>query len=94
MPNKITTLPQVKDIANAAINRVKDKSMVQADSPDADGFSQLYKTVNGQRVDIDPKTSGGGGASVIIITDTTNDKQYAAELQIVNGKPRMVYEEV
>lgn len=65
MPNKITTLPQVKDIANAAINRVKDKSMVQADSPDADGFSQLYKTVNGQRVDIDPKTSSGGGTQDI-----------------------------
>ena len=59
MPNKITTLPQTKDMVNAAINKVKGKSMVQADSPDADGFSQLYKTVNGQRVDIDPKTSGG-----------------------------------
>lgn len=59
MPNKITTLPQVKDIANAAINRVKDKSLVQADAADADGFSQLYKTVNGQRVNIDPKTSSG-----------------------------------
>lgn len=68
MPNKITTLPQVKDIANAAINRVKDKSMVQADPPDADGFSQLYKMVNGQRVDIDPKTSSGGTSPYIYMT--------------------------
>lgn len=68
MPNKITTLPQVKDIANAAINKVKGKSMVQADSPDADGFSQLYKTVNGQRVDIDPKTSSGGTSPYIYMT--------------------------
>ena len=41
MPNKITTLPQVKDIANAAINRVKDKSLVQADAAGTDGKSQL-----------------------------------------------------
>jgi hypothetical protein len=44
-------LPKLKESLNNA--------MVRADSPDADGFSQLYKTVNGQRVDIDPKTSGG-----------------------------------
>ena len=85
--NKLAGLSNYDD---TAVNN----AMVRADSPDEEGFSQLYKTVNGQRVDIDPKTSGGSGASVIIITDTTNDKQYAAELQIVNGKPRMVYEEV
>ena len=85
--NKLAGLSNYDD---TAVNN----AMVRADSPDADGFSQLYKTVNGQRVDIDPKTSGGGGAAVIIITDTTNDKQYAAEIQIANGKPRMVYEEV
>lgn len=85
--NKLAGLSNYDD---TAVNN----AMVRADAPDEEGFSQLYKTVNGQRVDIDPKTSGGSGASVIIITDTTNDKQYAAELQIVNGKPRMVYEEV
>lgn len=74
MPNKITTLPQVKDIANAAINKVKGKSLVQADSPDADGFSQLYKMVNGQRVDIDPKTSGGSSG------DELTDETFAAKM--------------
>ena len=43
-------------------------TMVRADAPDADGKSQLYKTVNGQRVDIDPKTSGGSGAPYIYMT--------------------------
>ena len=85
-----TKLAGLTNYDDTAVNN----AMVRADAPDEEGFSQLYKTVNGQRVDIDPKTSSGGGASVIIITDTTNDKQYAAELQITNGKPRMVYEEV
>ena len=83
--NKLAGLSNYDD---TAVN----SAMVRADAPDSDGFSQLYKTVDGQRVDIDPKTSSGSGT--IIITDTTNDKQYTAELQIVNGKPRMVYEEV
>ena len=85
--NKLAGLSNYDD---TAVNN----AMVRADAPDEEGFSQLYKIVNGQRVDIDPKTSGGSGASVIIITDTANNKQYAAELQIANGKPRMVYEEV
>lgn len=34
-----------------------NNAMVRADSPDTDGFSQLYKTVNGQRMDISPKTN-------------------------------------
>ena len=50
---------------------VVNNAMVRADAPDEEGFSQLYKTVNGQRVDIDPKTSGGGGSSADELTDET-----------------------
>lgn len=80
MPNKITTLPQVKDIANAAINRVKDKSMVQADAADTDGKSQLYKMVNGQRVNIDPRTS-----SADELTDETFAAKMDEQIGILNG---------
>ena len=46
-----------------------NNAMVRADSPDADGLSQLYKTVNGQRMDIDPKTSGGSTPYIYMTVD-------------------------
>jgi hypothetical protein len=56
-----TKLAGLSNYDDTAVNN----AMVRADAPDEEGFSQLYKTVNGQRVDIDPKTSGGGGTQDI-----------------------------
>ena len=50
---------------------VVNNAMVRADSPDADGLSQLYKTVNGQRMDISPKTSR---------VDELTDETFAAKM--------------
>ena len=59
-----TKLDGLSNYDDTAVNN----AMVRADSPDADGFSQLYKMVNGQRVNIDPKTSGGNSTPYTYMT--------------------------
>lgn len=60
--NKLAGLSNYDD---TAVNN----AMVRADTPDEEGFSQLYKTVNGQRVNIDPKTSSGATPYIYMTVD-------------------------
>ena len=49
---------KIPEINLSKLKESLNNAMVRADAPDAKGKSQLFKTVNGQRVDIDPVSSG------------------------------------